>query len=58
MKRRLYADSGAYHLVVKNGRNYVGYVAQSPPDSDGKVDIAVVFRGTITQDDWVTVTLF
>jgi hypothetical protein len=50
------ADSGAFKLVVKKGRNYVGFVAEGPPDADGAVDIAVVFRGTITSDEWIQVS--
>lgn len=41
--------------MVKTARNYVGFIGKSPPDENGEVDIAVVFRGTITQDEWVQV---
>lgn len=38
----------------------VGFIAEGPADSanpnNGEVDIAVVFRGTITQDEWVQVS--
>lgn len=53
VKTQIEADSGAYKLVVKEGRNYVGIIAQGPPDADGAVDIAIVFRGTITRDEWI-----
>lgn len=45
---RIEADSGAYKLVVKKARNYVGFIAEGPPDKTGAVDIAIVFRGTVT----------
>jgi hypothetical protein len=56
--KQMEADSGAYKLVIKEGRNYVGFIAQGPADSskpaDSKeVDLAVVFRGTITKDEWL-----
>jgi len=50
---RLQADSGAYKLVVKKDRNYIGFIAEGPEDADKAVDIAIVFRGTITRDEWV-----
>jgi len=46
------AGSGAYKLVMKTARNYVGFIAEGPPDADGGVDIAIVFRGTITNGEW------
>jgi hypothetical protein len=54
------ADSGAYKLVIKEGRNYVGFIAEGPADASlpadsQEVDIAVVFRGTITNDEWLQV---
>jgi hypothetical protein len=54
------ADSGAYKLVIKEGRNYVGFIAVGPaqpdqPHDSKEVDIAVVFRGTITKDEWIQV---
>jgi hypothetical protein len=47
---RIEADSGGYKLVVKKARNYVGFIAESEPDANGAVDIAIVFRGTITSE--------
>ena len=44
------ADAGDYKLVVKKDRNYVGFIAEGPEDEDGFVDIAIVFRGTITRE--------
>lgn len=47
--KQIEADSGAYKLVVKTARNYVGFIAESQPDvEDRGVDIAIVYRGTIT----------
>ncbi|KAF6265180.1 hypothetical protein COO60DRAFT_1119417 [Scenedesmus sp. NREL 46B-D3] len=56
--KQIEADSGAYKLVIKEGRNYVGFIAEGPagtsqPGDDSVVDLAVVFRGTITQDEWL-----
>jgi hypothetical protein len=53
--QRLEADSGGYKLIRKEKRNYVGFIAEGPPDEDGGVDIAIVFRGTITNDEWAQV---
>jgi hypothetical protein len=58
--KQMEADSGAYKLVIKEGRNYVGFIAQGPADSahdehSKEVDLAVVFRGTITNDEWLQV---
>ena len=56
--RFIYADSGAYKLVRtdKKRKNFVGYVAveQNPPAGRG-ADVAVVWRGTITRDEWIQV---
>jgi hypothetical protein len=58
--KQMQADSGAYKLVIKEGRNYVGFIAVGPAQPDqpvdsNEVDIAVVFRGTITKDEWIQV---
>ncbi|WIA17727.1 hypothetical protein OEZ85_009243 [Tetradesmus obliquus] len=56
--KQMQADSGGYKLVIKEGRNYVGFIATGPahaalPADSSEVDIAVVFRGTITTDEWL-----
>jgi hypothetical protein len=61
IEKQMQADSGAYKLVTKEGRNYVGFIATGPahadqPDDSNEVDIAVVFRGTITKDEWFQVS--
>ena len=45
--------AGAYKLVVKKDRNYVGFIADGPAAGGEGVDIAIVFRGTITKDEWI-----
>jgi hypothetical protein len=55
--KQIEADSGAYKLVVKTARNYVGFIAESQPDPEDKgVDIAIVYRGTITSEPRLRVT--
>eukprot|EP00850_Spirogloea_muscicola_P008473 SM000045S16218 [mRNA] locus=s45:285021:289060:+ [translate_table: standard] len=51
----LYADSGAYKLVETSNemKNFVGFVAHSDPADNKEVDIAVVWRGTITKGEWL-----
>ena len=58
----LYASAGAYKLVkadpTRAGRqNFVGYVAVEREERDvGKGhDVVVVWRGTITKDEWIQV---
>jgi hypothetical protein len=47
--KQIKADSGAYKLVIQTARKYVGIIAEGKPDpDDGGVDIAIVYRGTIT----------
>ena len=54
----LYADSGAYKLVRTNKKkkNFVGFVAveQEVPAKRG-ADVAIVWRGTISHDEWIQV---
>ena len=58
VQRLLYADSGAYKLVRsdKKKKNFVGFIAveQGVPAGRG-ADVAVVWRGTITRDEWIQV---
>eukprot|EP00850_Spirogloea_muscicola_P023548 SM000366S13818 [mRNA] locus=s366:61728:70586:+ [translate_table: standard] len=51
----LYADSGAYKLVESSSqvKNFVGFVAHSDPAENKEVDVAVVWRGTITKGEWL-----
>lgn len=53
----IYADSGAYKLVRRNGKgkNFVGYIAVEDVPVGEKADVAIVWRGTITQDEWLQV---
>ena len=54
--RLLYADSGAYKLVRtdKKKKNFVGFVAVEKGAPAGRgADVAVVWRGTITRDEWI-----
>jgi len=51
--KQIKADSGAYKLVIQTARKYVGIIAEGKPDpDDGGVDIAIVYRGTITGSEW------
>lgn len=55
--RLIYAATGPYKLIDRTGQNYVGYIAkrQVPAADGGGVDVAILYRGTITLDDWIQV---
>ncbi len=54
----IYADSGAYKLVMNDegqGKNFVGFVAVEDVPAGHPADEAIVWRGTITKDEWLQV---
>ena len=56
MKELLYADSGAYKLIrcSTKKKNFVGFIAVERDVPEGRgADVAVVWRGTITRDEWM-----
>ena len=56
----LYANAGAYNIMTRNPlsedkKTFVGYIAHNAANSD-EVDIVVVWRATITKDEWIQVS--